>query len=164
MAPTCTPIHSLRISLLGLVPKKTPWEFRLIHPVSHLHGNSENVTIDPAICRVKYTFFDVPVDMVRALGPSAVMAKCDSPSAFSLLSGHPDDFDLLGFIFQGSYYFNKALTMGCSISCAAFECFSTFLQWCVTTRDDDRNLTHYLDDFLLMGQFTGLCITFILWK
>lgn len=52
-------------------------------------------------------------------------------NAFCLLPIHPGDFDLLGFKFKNQFYFDKCLPMGCSISCAIFEKFSTFLQWVV---------------------------------
>lgn len=42
----------------------------------------------------------------------------------SLLPIHPDDSELLGFFFDGAFYMDRALSMGCSISCAAFERFS----------------------------------------
>ena len=53
------------------------------------------------------------------------------------------------FKFEGLYYFDMALPFGCSISCATFEMFATFLQWVVRTSSVMGELEHYLDDFLL---------------
>lgn len=39
---------------------------------------------------------------------------------------HPEDFQLLGFSFDGQYFMDKVLLMGCSISCAAFEQLNSF--------------------------------------
>lgn len=108
-----THLPNLRFFPRGLVPKKPHHEFRLIHHLSYPHGNSVNDTFDPIICRVKYASFDATVDMIRSLGPSAMMANCVIQLAFRLLSFHFEDFDLLGFTFQGEYYFDQALPIGC---------------------------------------------------
>lgn len=57
------------------------------------------------------------------------MAKCDIQSVFRLLPVHPDDFCLLGLKFEGKWYVDKSMPMGCSIVCATFETFNTFLEW-----------------------------------
>lgn len=46
---------------------------------------------------------------------------------------------------------NRALLMGRSVSCAAFECFSMFLEWAVQYRTGLPRVVHYLDDFLFAG-------------
>lgn len=75
---------------------------------------------------------------------------------------HPNDFWLLGFKFQGNYYIDKAMPMGCSIVCSAFETFSTFLDWALRFRTNSSGVTHYLDDFLLMGKpSTGECASLL---
>lgn len=152
------PLPNLRISPLGIVPKKVPGEYRLIHHLSYPHGDSVNDGIRDELASVHYASFDDAVAMVASCGKSALMGKCDIKSAFRLLPIHPDDFNLLGFSFQGSIYVDMALPMGCSISCAAFEKFSTFLEWVFCQRANTRNVVHYLDDFLFAGrQGTGQC-------
>ena len=51
-------------------------------------------------------------------------------------------------MFDGKYYVDKCLPVGCSISCALFEKFSTFLHWVVENKSGLSTLDHYLDDFL----------------
>lgn len=46
------PIHNLRVSLWGLVPKKAAGEFRLIHQLSYPKGASVNDVIAPDLCSV----------------------------------------------------------------------------------------------------------------
>ncbi|KAM4704352.1 LOW QUALITY PROTEIN: uncharacterized protein WCC33_012757 [Rhinophrynus dorsalis] len=41
--------------------------------------------------------------------------------------------------------------MGCSVSCAFFETFSTFLEWVVRVEAGCNSIIHYLDDFLCVG-------------
>lgn len=59
------PISTLRISPIGLVEKKTPGEFRLIHHLSFPEGESVNDFIDPELCTVQYTSFDEAIHMIQ---------------------------------------------------------------------------------------------------
>ncbi|CAH3163902.1 unnamed protein product, partial [Porites lobata] len=52
------PFPSLRISPLGLIPKKTPGEFRLIHHLSFPYGDSINSCIPNDASTVKYASID----------------------------------------------------------------------------------------------------------
>ncbi|KAM4690414.1 uncharacterized protein WCC33_017798 [Rhinophrynus dorsalis] len=45
--------------------------------------------------------------------------------------------------------------MGCSISCAYFEAFSSFLHWAVAQSVTAGEVAHYLDDFLFIGSPGG---------
>lgn len=148
---TAPPMPNLRVSPLGVVPKKTPGEYRLIHHLSYPRGSSVNDAIPPELCTVKYASFDHAVGLVRACGADALMAKSDIQSAFRLLPVHPNDFCLLGFKFNGAWYVDKAMPMGCAVACAAFEAFSTFLEWATKVRANTSHVTHYLDDFLFVG-------------
>ena len=89
--------------------------------------------------------------MVVSLGPQAWLAKSDIKSAFRLLPVAPADYELFGFKFQGNFYYDKCLPMGCSISCALFEKFSTFLEFQTKKVAQSIGVTHYLDDFLFAG-------------
>lgn len=146
------PLPDLRVSPLGVVPKKAPGDYRLIHHLSYPKGASVNDAIPGDLCSVRYTSFDQALGMVRRCGWAAELAKCDIKSAFRLLPVHPGDFNLLGFAFEGGFYVDRALPMGCSVSCAAFEAFSTFLEWVVHDRSGLKSTAHYLDDFLFAGQ------------
>ncbi|XP_067322974.1 uncharacterized protein [Anolis sagrei] len=146
------PTPQFRVSPLGIVPKKAIGEYRLIHHLSYPRGGSVNDAIPDEQCSVSYTSFDTAVRLVRRYGPGAELAKCDIKSAFRLLPVHPADFELLGFQFQGLFYCDRALPMGCAVSCAAFETFSTFLEWAIKEKSGLRGVAHYLDDFLFVGR------------
>ncbi|KAM9302167.1 uncharacterized protein PAF06_015443 [Gastrophryne carolinensis] len=79
------------------------------------------------------------------------MAKTDIESAFRLLPVHPDSQYLLGCYFEGGGFIDRCLPMGCSVSCAYFEAFSTFLEWVVKEKSGLSAVTHYLDDFFCVG-------------
>ena len=92
------------------------------------------------------------MDMISELGKSAKITKLGISQAFRLLIVNPADFDLLGIMFEGKFYINKCLLMGCAISCSLFEKFSTFLHWLVQIKSGIDTLDHYLDDFIFAGE------------
>ena len=145
------PLADLVVSPLGVVPKKEPNKFRLIHHLSFPKGGSVNDAIDPEACSVSYTSFDAAVHWVRRYGQGALMAKTDVEAAFRLLPVHPDSFRLLGCHWEGQFYVDRCLPMGCSISCAFFETFSSFLEWVVLDVSGVNSVIHCLDDFLCVG-------------
>lgn len=157
------PFKSLIVSPIGLVPKKSDptlqgeAAFRLIHHLSYPEGLSINDFIPPEACTVQYTSFDQTVDMIQKLGNDAFMAKFDIKSAFRLLPVIPADFPLLGMSFQDQFYIDKCLPFGCSISCALFETFSTFLEWVIRDVTRTNNIAHYLDDFILAAHNAKQC-------
>lgn len=146
-----SPLQNLRLSPVGMVPKKDG-SFRLIHHLSYPHGSSVNDFIDKNVCTVKYSSFDEALNMLANLGPGALIARLDIKSAFRLLPVHKSDFELLGFKMLGMIFIDKCLPFGCSVSCAKFEKFSTFLEWLVKQQATSFNVVHYLDDFLLAGR------------
>lgn len=145
------PFPNLRVSPLGVVPKREEGKYRLIQHLSHPKGSSVNDGILSEDSSVTYVSFDRAVSLVRKAGRGALMAKSDIESAFRLLPVHADCFHLLGCFLDGCYYYDTCLPMGCSISCYYFELFSTFLEWVVKRESGLRSVTHYLDDFLFVS-------------
>ncbi|CAC5420125.1 unnamed protein product [Mytilus coruscus] len=162
------PISTLRTSPIGMV-NKSDWSLRLIMHLSFPNGCSVNDFVDPNETSVKYTSFDEVIDMVSSLGKGARLGVQDIKSAFRLLPISPGDFDLLGIYFDGNFYVDKSLPFGCSIGCALFEKFSTFLHWLVVSSAGKHSVKQNLDDFIfggsatlddclvLMNTFTELC-------
>ena len=146
------PFTDFRVSPLGLVPKKQPGEYRLIHHLSYPEGDSINDYIDPEFCSVQYTRFDQAVKMIQKLGKGALLGKADIKNAFRLMIISPDDFPLLGFMFDGQYFFDRCLPFGLSYSCALWEKFAHFLHYAVRESCTVGELEHYLDDFLFGGE------------
>ena len=146
------PFTNFMSSPIGLVPKKDPGKFRLIQHLSWPEGESVNDSIDPKMCNVKYARFDDAVILVQKAGKHCKMAKCDIASAFRLLPVHPQDHELIGFMFKDKYYYDMAMPMGCSISCSTWEKFGTFIEWIVRKRSTGGSLLHYIDDFLFVGK------------
>ncbi|KAM4694411.1 uncharacterized protein O3C94_004897 [Discoglossus pictus] len=145
------PLNNLRISPLGLVPKKEPGTFRLIHHLSYPKGHSVNDGIDQELSSVSYASVKQAVRLVRRAGRGALLAKVDIKSAFRLLPIHPVSQQLLGCAILGKFFVDLCLPMGCSISCSFFEKFSTFLHWVLSIKTGLHSVVHYLDDFLFVG-------------
>lgn len=135
------PISQLVVSPLSVVPKKERGKFRLIHHLSFLKGGSINNGIDVIclICDFRLCF----MDGVRS-GSGSLMAKPDIESACHLLPVHPDSHYLLGCFFDGGFFVDMCLPMGCTISSAYFESFNTFLHWVIREQLGIPSLTHYV--------------------
>lgn len=141
----------MKISPIGVVPKKAQGQFRLIHHLSYPKTNSVNDFIDPSVSAVQYTSFDDAIKLIIKLGPGCLMAKTDIDSAFRLIPIHPHDHDLLGFQFENKIYYNLCLPMGSSSSCAIFSAFSNVLKWIAQQILHIPFMIHILDDFLILG-------------
>ena len=85
------------------------------------------------------------------------MAKTDIASAFRIIPIHPCDFHLLGMKWQGKYYFDRCLPMGCSTSCSIFESFSTTLEWIAKKVLGSQAIIHILDDFFIVASTGSAC-------
>ena len=83
------------------------------------------------------------------------LVKCDVKSAFRLLPIHQQDFESVGFTFEGQYYLDKAMPMGCIVSCSTCVQFSTFLEWMVKKEANCGASMHYLGEFLFVGKQGG---------
>lgn len=79
------------------------------------------------------------------------MTKTDIEEAFRIIPIHPDDYKLLGFSWEGAYFYDKCLPMGASSSCRIFEALSTSLQWAVCRDSKEAGMSDMLDDFFFIG-------------
>lgn len=131
------PLPNLAVSPLGVVPKKEPNKFSLIHHLSYPRGGSVNDSIDPDLCTVSYISFGTAVSWVRWYGQGALLEKTDIEAAFRLLPVHPDCCHLLGCHWQGQLIVDRCFPMVCAISCSLFEKFSSLLEWAVVSGSND---------------------------
>jgi hypothetical protein len=147
------PFPTLQVSPFGLVPKKTPHQYRLVHHLSYPKGKSVNDYIDPNFSTVQYASFDDAVAAVLELCQGCYLANTDIDNAFRLVPIHVHvlNHDLLGFTFKDMFYYDTCLPMGSSSSCFIFECFSTGLQWISQEKLGIQHMVHILDDFLILG-------------
>ena len=102
-------------------------------------------------CTVSYQNIDHAVALVRQHGVGALMSKTDIENVFRLVPVSPADYDLLGFCIEGSYYYDKTLPMGLSMSCNLFEQFSSSLHWIAENKLHISGCAHIIDDFFFVN-------------
>lgn len=146
------PFENFVCSPLGVVPKKEPGQFRLIHDLSYPRGNSINSCISTEFSFVEYQNIEYVIDLVQSAGRFCLMAKTDVEDAFRLIPIKSSEHHLLGFHWKGAFYNDCVLAMGASSSCQIFETFSTSLQWIMSTKFGISGLSHLLDDFVFIGK------------
>ena len=151
------PFKIFWVSPLGLVPKKVPGEFRMIHHLSFPKGNSINDGIPSEYTHVQYARIDDAIRMIKVVGQGCFLAKTDIKSAFRILPIRPEDYSLLGMRWKEKFYFDKCMPMGCSSSCRTFESFSTALEWIAQRKLGIKYILHILDDFLIIAGTSVLC-------
>lgn len=79
------------------------------------------------------------------------MAKSDIKDAFRIIPVSPGDYHLLGFTWQGQFYYERCLPMGASSSCQIFEQLSRALQWVMLNKLKAAGMSHIFDDFFFIG-------------
>ena len=158
------PFDNLKLSPLGLVEKKTPGEYRLIHHLSYPRGSgsSVNANIPKELSSVSYAGIDDAIYLVKKVGRGSFMAKSDLRSAFRVVPINRLDQHLLGFTWEGKYYFDRCLSMGSSSSCQIFEAVSTALQWIAEHKFGCSDMVHILDDFFFVGYTYEACLDSLL--
>lgn len=145
------PFPNLQVSPLGIVPKKHSEKFRTIFHLSYpKSGVSINSCIDKEEFSLTYVTIDNAIQSIQSLGRGTLMCKTDIESAFRLFPVHPDDYDLLGMQWDGSYYFDKVLPFGLRSAPFLFNQLSDSIEWILKEKCAITYVTHFLDDFLIM--------------
>jgi hypothetical protein len=134
-------------SPLGLVPK-SDGTWRRIHHLSHPMGNSVNDHIPPEWGTLTYATFDQALQLVAEAGVGSILVKRDLADAFRHIPVSPQDWWLLGFRWDDTWWYNKFLPFGLRTSPFIFDLFSRGLNWILQHELGWTAVLHYLDDFL----------------
>ena len=102
--------------VLGVVPKKTPGEFRLIHHLSYPKGSSVNDGISAVNTSVQYARVDDAVRLIKSAGSPCFLAKTDIKNAFRIIPIQASDHYLLGLKWNNQYHYDCCMPMGCASS------------------------------------------------
>ena len=108
-----------------------------------------NFNIPQHFKSVEYQTIDDCIDIILRLD-SPFLSKTDIKDAFRLLPLRPEDYYLTGMHWNGLYYFDKCLPMGCASSCQIFERFSDSIQWIMEHKYNIISVK-VLDDFLFIS-------------
>ena len=153
--PPYAPFH---ISPLNIREKKTPGKFRLLHNLSFPYNSTSiNSRIAQKEKTVKYATVGTAIRKLLSLPRGAYTAKTDIAEAFRLIPVHPTNYPKLGMKFQGKYYYDKCLPMGCGSLCCIFETFSTAVQTILEAMDPKICCIHMIDDFFIMADNQETC-------
>ena len=94
------PFPDMFCSPLGIVPKKNPSAFRLIHHLSFPRGSSINDSIPSEVSSVVYATINDAISVLKRTGRVCFMAKTGIKSAFRIIPVHPDHHFLLGMTWK----------------------------------------------------------------
>lgn len=146
----CDAFPMVRVSRLGLVPKKTPGSWRLIVDLSAPEGGSVNDGIEGRWCSLSYMTVADALGMVRQLGQGCLLAKVDISKAYRMVPVHPEDRPLLGMLWEDQLYVDGTLPFGLRSAPKIFSAVADAIEW-IARQAGLRCIGHYLDDFLLAG-------------
>ncbi|XP_052062798.1 uncharacterized protein LOC127702580 isoform X1 [Mytilus californianus] len=151
------PFTEMQLSPLGLAEKKMPGTYRMIHHLSFPEGSSINDNIPQDKCSVQYASIQDAIELIKSVGRKSFCAKTDISSAFRIINIKESQYKLFGFMWEGKYYYDKNLQMGCSSSCQIFENFSTAIEWIAKNKVLIPNIVHILDDFMIVDKTEDGC-------
>ena len=160
LGPYTTPPFPTYISSpIGVIPKKEPGKFRIIHDLSAPKGTnlSVNSTIPHSAATVQYQLLDHVISLLQNQGSGSSMAKTDIEQAFRQIPIHPSQYNILRFQFDNKFYFDKCLPFGLSSSCQIFERFSCALQWILENKFTSNKTSHLLDDHIFIAKSPVSC-------
>jgi hypothetical protein len=139
------PFDTFVVNSIGIVDKKSGGH-RMITDLSRPE-NEVNHFISKEQFSLQYASIDNALAILQSLGPEAVMCKIDIKDAFRLIPVRKEDWPLLGYYWEGKYYFHKRLPFGLRSSPFHFSQFAGTLAWVTKDQAQTHNLIFYLDDF-----------------
>lgn len=141
----------VQVSPLGVIPKSSPGEWRLIVDMSSPESKSVNDGINRDVVSLSYVSVDNLAEVVCCLGRGTLLAKFDIKSAYRLVPVYPEDRLLLGMQWREQLYIDTVLPFGLRSAPKLFSAVADALQWIIRSRGP-RLVFHYLDDFALVGE------------
>jgi hypothetical protein len=104
-----SPFENSPFLTLQISPLEKPGEFRVIHHLSYPDGTSINDGISKDLCTVQYQTIGDAIKLVKHYGKGSLLSKTDIENSFRLVPINKQDYDLLGFSIDGTFYYDKTL-------------------------------------------------------
>ena len=149
------PLEGMYYSPINLVEKAggKEDEYRLIHDLASPYDgvSSVNACIPPENSKVCYHHIIEVIRRALRIGKNATGVHADVRHAFRNLPLRLDQLRFMAFTLNGKIYINSSLPFGAASSCLIFERVATLLEWIVKNETGRDFLSHYLDDFPLLG-------------
>ena len=143
-------LPDIHISRFGLIPKKSPGEWRLIVDLSSPDGRSVNDGVYEHLCSLKYVSVEDALQVVLSLGRGSLLAKIDIKKAYRNIPVAPADRLLLGMIWENQLFVDATLPFGLRSAPKIFTAVADAAEW-MARQQGVHWIFHYLDDFLLVG-------------
>jgi len=144
------------VSPLGAVAKRGSTKIRVIHDLSFPRGG-DSINAGVADVYLPLSSFGHAARAVLKLGRGCFLIKLDVEAAYKQVPVRPQDWHLLGFMFEGKFYYERALPFGLRSSCRLWDMFAAALHFfCQETLGvaAPHCVIHYVDDFLFVVQST----------
>ncbi len=152
------PFKNFKCSPLSIREKSTPGQYRLLHNLSYPYDDKlVNHNIPTEHSKVKYATLQDAISIIQHLSPGFYLAKSDIKSAFRIVPLHSSQYHLMGFKWNGLYYFDRCLAMGLSSSCHIFEAISSAIVYILRKRFNVQDVVKVLDVFLFLAKTYGQC-------
>jgi hypothetical protein len=143
------PFPNIVVSPIGAVPKKNG-KVRVIHHLSYpFKGDSVNASIVDESFNLS-SFGQAAHEIVKA-GPGCLLIKLDVEAAYKQVPVRREDWHLLGFKWQGKWYYERVLPFGLKSSCRLWDIYAAALHD-FFVRMGVPVVIHYIDDFLFIVQ------------
>ena len=141
------PFEFFTVSPIGAVPKKSG-KIRVIHHLSYPRGgDSVNDSVEEEELRL--SSFGHAARAVVKLGRGCFLIKLDVEAAYKQVPVRPEDWPLLGFKWEGKWYYERVLPFGLRSSCRIWEWYAAALHHLFEKIGVDV-VIHYIDDFLFV--------------
>jgi len=134
------------------VQKRGSTKVRVIHDLSFPRGG-DSINAGVADVYLPLASFGHAARAVRTLGPGCLLIKLDVEAAYKQVPVRPEDWHLLGFMFEGQFYYERALPFGLRSSCRLWDMFAAALHYfCehALGMTAPHFVVHYVDDFLFV--------------
>jgi len=104
-----------QISQFRVIPKKNG-QWHLIVDLSSPQPDIVNDGINRDWCATSYVKVEDAARVISQLGRGTNLAKVDIKSAYHIVPVHPDDHPLLGMMWEGNLFVDRALSLWSKIS------------------------------------------------
>ena len=108
---------------------------------------------------VSYATVEKASRFIHSVDRGCFLCKTYIQNAFCIIRIRPEDYNLLRMKWQGLYYYDRSLAMGCASVPKTFETVSTAVEWIAYTKLRIDHIMHLLDDFLIIAPSRDLCQT-----
>lgn len=122
----------------------------MVVDLSRPAGSNVNDHLRRESTHVPYSSVEDAAHLMHSLGPNCLMAKLDIKEDYRIVPIHPDDRRFLAVQGQGQVFVDYQLPFGLASALVIFSALGEALEWILHQRGV-KAVTHYLDDFLLLG-------------